>query len=109
MIGSPRAFERLGEPTFPVISIRAFVFDLIIPIATILHVTVAIAVIWASGTITVAAVVIAIAAVIAARRISFAAATRGYAASTGRTIAARGAVAAGVEAPGSRGRGASPL
>jgi hypothetical protein len=86
-------------------------FDLIIPITTILHVTVAITVIRASGTISIAAVVIAITSIIAARRIRFATATRGHAASTTtrRTVAARGTIAAGVETPGSRGRSTSPL
>ena len=50
-------------------------FDLIIPITTIFHITVAITVIRASGTIAVTTVVITITTVIATRRISFTIAT----------------------------------
>jgi len=86
-------------------------FDLIIPITTILHVTVAITVIRTSGTIAIAAIVIAITSVIAARRIRFATTTWRHTASTTtrRTVATRGTITTGVETPGSGGRSTSPL
>ena len=58
--------------------------------------------------VTVATVIVAVAAVVLARRRKVAAAARRHAAATRRAIAAH-AIAATVEAPRGRGRGASPL